>query len=157
MDAKNSEWIEKTEAKIREAFDLFDKDKADAIIQEEVGTVMRALGAYPTEKDLVLKYIPEMKDDDQSDFISYSKFEKTMLEILSTKECDPDSGDILLQAFRTIDTQNTGYISADLMEELLTTKGAPFRPKELEAFMQAAKDPTTGNIFYEDYVALLIK
>ena len=33
MDAKNSEWIEKTEAKIREAFDLFDKDKADAIIQ----------------------------------------------------------------------------------------------------------------------------
>ena len=33
MDAKNSEWIEKTEAKIREAFDLFDKEKADAIIQ----------------------------------------------------------------------------------------------------------------------------
>lgn len=88
---------------------------------------MRALGAYPTEKDLVLKYIPGMKDDDQSDFISYNKFEKTMLEILSTKECDPDSGDILLQAFRTIDSQNTGYISADLMEELLTTKGAPFR------------------------------
>ena len=56
---------------------------------------MRALGAYPTEKDLVLKYIPGMKDDDQSDFISYNKFEKTMLEILSTKECDPDSGDSL--------------------------------------------------------------
>ena len=33
MDSKNSEWVEKTEAKIREAFDLFDKDKADAIIQ----------------------------------------------------------------------------------------------------------------------------
>lgn len=33
MDAKNSEWIEKNEAKIREAFDLFDKEKADAIIQ----------------------------------------------------------------------------------------------------------------------------
>ena len=90
---------------------------------------MRALGAYPTEKDLVLKYIPGMKDDDQSDFISYNKFEKTMLEILSTKECD--------------------YV-IELTLYLV-------RPKELEAFMQAAKDPTTGNIFYEDYVALLIK
>jgi len=88
---------------------------------------MRALGAFPTEKALVLEYIPEMRDDDQSDFISYNKFEKKMLQILSTKECDPDSGDILLQAFRTIDTQNTGFISADLMEELLVTKGAPFR------------------------------
>ena len=77
-----------------------------------------------------------MKDDDQSDFISYSKFEKTMLEILSTKECDPDSGDILLQAFRTIDTQNTGYISADLMEELLTTKGAPFRLTKISTPLQ---------------------
>ena len=48
METKSQEWIEQTEAKIREVFDLFDKDKADAIIQEEVGTVMRALGVYPT-------------------------------------------------------------------------------------------------------------
>jgi len=33
MDSKNQEWVERMEAKIREAFDLFDKDKADAIIQ----------------------------------------------------------------------------------------------------------------------------
>jgi Ca2+-binding EF-hand superfamily protein len=33
METKSQEWIEKTEAKIREAFDLFDKDKSDAIIQ----------------------------------------------------------------------------------------------------------------------------
>jgi calmodulin len=76
---------------------------------------------------------------------------------LASKECEPDSGEVLLQAFRTIDTENTGFISSDLMEELLVTKGAPFRPKELDAFMQVAKDPTTGNIFYEDYVALLIR
>lgn len=157
MDTKSAEWIEQTEAKIREAFDLFDKDKADAIIQEEVGTVMRALGAYPTEKALVLDILPEVQDDEPTGFVSYQKFEKKMLQILATKECDPDSGDILLQAFRTVDTDNTGYISADLMEELLTTKGTPFRPKELESFMLVARDPETGNIYYEDYVALLMK
>lgn len=157
METKSQEWIEQTEAKIREAFDLFDKDKADAIIQEEVGTVMRALGAYPTERQLVLEILPEMQDDEPTGFVSYQKFEKKMLNILATKECDPDSGDILLQAFRTIDSENTGFISAELMEELLTTKGTPFRPKELEAFLMVAKDPETGNIYYEDYVALLMK
>ena len=39
MDSKNSEWVEKTEAKIREAFDLFDKDKADAIIQVIISSI----------------------------------------------------------------------------------------------------------------------
>ena len=157
METKSQEWIEQTEAKIREACDLFDKDKADAIIQEEVGTVMRALGAYPTERQLVLEILPEMQDDEPTGFVSYQKFEKKMLQILATKECDADSGDILLQAFRTIDSENTGFISAELMEELLTTKGTPFRPKELEAFLMVAKDPETGNIYYEDYVALLMK
>lgn len=157
MDTKSQEWIEQTEAKIREAFDLFDKDKADAIIQEEVGTVMRALGAYPTERSLVLEILPEVQDDEPTGFVSYQKFEKKMLSILATKECDPDSGDVLLQAFRTIDTDNTGYLSSELLEELLTTRGTPFRPKELETFMMTAKDPETGNIYYEDYVALLMK
>lgn len=157
METKSQEWIEQTEQRIREAFDLFDKDKADAIIQEEVGTVMRALGSFPNERELVLEILPQMQDDEPTGFVSYQKFEKKMLQILATKELDPDSGDVLLQAFRTIDTENTGYISADLMEELLTTRGTPFRPKELESFLMVAKDPETGNIYYEDYVAELMK
>jgi Ca2+-binding EF-hand superfamily protein len=157
METKTQEWIEQTEAKIREAFDLFDKDRADAIIQEEVGTVMRALGAYPTERQLVLEILPQVQDDEPTGFVSYQKFEKKMLQILATKECDPDSGDMLLQAFRTIDSDNTGYISAELLEELLTTRGTAFRPKEIEAFMLVAKDAETGNVYYEDYVALLMK
>lgn len=43
------------------------------------------------------------------------------------------------------------------MEQLLTTKGTAFRPKELDQFMLVAKDPSDGNIYYEDYVALLTK
>lgn len=80
-----------------------------------------------------------------------------LLFLFRFQEWDPDSGDVLLQAFRTIDAENTGFISSELMEELLTTRGTPFRPKELEDFLKVAKDPETGNIFYEDYVALLMK
>lgn len=108
MDTKSQEWIEQTEAKIREAFDLFDKDKADAIIQEEVGTVMRSLGVFPTERSLVLEILPEMQDEEPTGFVSYQKFEKKMLQMLANKEYAPDSADMLLQAFRTIDSENLG-------------------------------------------------
>lgn len=123
----------------------------------QVGTVMRALGAYPTERALVLNILPEMQDDEPTGFVSYRKFEKTMLNILASKEWEPDSTDIILQAFRTIDQEGKGFISADVMEELLTSRGTPFRPKEIESFLAVARDPETGNIFYEDYVALLSK
>ena len=54
---------------------------------------MRALGAYPTERQLVLEILPEVQDDEPTGFVSYQKFEKKMLSILASKECDPDSGD----------------------------------------------------------------
>lgn len=115
------------------------------------------LGVFPTEQALVLEILPAMQDEEPTGFVSYQKFHKKMTELMASKEMAPDSGDVLLQAFRTIDTENTGYISADLMEELLQTKGTPFQHRELEAFMMVAKDPVSGNIFYEDYVALLMK
>eukprot|EP01041_Mallomonas_annulata_P008916 gene8916-18449_t len=157
METKSQEWIEATEARIREAFDLFDKDKSDVVVQEEIGTIMRALGVYPTERQLVRDILPEMQDDEPTGFVRYAKFSKKMLYLLSTKELEPDTADILLQAFRAIDTENRGFITADIMEEMLTTKGTPFRPKELEQFFLVAKDPDTGNIYYEDYIALLTK
>lgn len=157
MDKKSDEWFEETETRIRETFELFDKDKSDTVINEEVGTIMRALGAYPTERQLVKEIIPEMQDDEPSGFVHYDKFEKVMLRLLATKELEPDPQDILLQAFKTIDSNNTGHIPADVMEELLTGKGTPFRPKELEAFFLVAKDPETGNIYYEDYIAMMEK
>jgi len=42
MDTKPAEWIEANKLRIKEAFELFDKDKADAIIKVATGTVQRA-------------------------------------------------------------------------------------------------------------------
>ena len=60
-DPKSMEWQNLAQTKIREAFDLFDKDKTDAVVQEEVGTMMRYLGAYPTERQLVLEILPGIR------------------------------------------------------------------------------------------------
>ena len=50
VDLKPYDWTETMQAKVRDAFDLFDRDKSGSILEEDVGTVMRALGAFPSEK-----------------------------------------------------------------------------------------------------------
>jgi Ca2+-binding EF-hand superfamily protein len=80
-----------------------------------------------------------------------------MLQLIAEKKYQPDTRDVLLQAFRTIDTQNKGYITADMMETYFLGYGVPFRTDELEAFFKVARDPATGNVYYEDYVALFPK
>lgn len=157
METKSQEWIDANTIRIREVFELFDRDKSDSILQEEIGTVMRALGAFPSEKQLVFDILPHLSDDENSGFVGYKNFEKKMLSMLANREYEPDTIDILLQAFRTIDKKNNGYIAAEELENLLSTRGTAFRSKELESFFSVAKDPETGNIYYEDYAALLVK
>lgn len=156
-EGKSIEWRMSQEMRIRDGFDLFDKDKSDAIIQEEVGSVLRFLGIYPTERALVLEILPEMQDDEPTGFISYVKFEKKVLQLLASKEWEPGTRELVMQAFLTLDTDKKGYVSQAVMEELLLSKGTPFRVKEVEAFFAVSKDPDTGNIYYEDYVNLLYK
>ena len=62
-----------------------------------------------------------------------------------------------MKAFRTLDSEHKGFIPAEVLEELLSSNESKFRSKELESFLLVSKDPETGNIYYEDYVALLTK
>lgn len=82
--------------------------------------MMRALGVFPSEKDVVEKVLPEvgfarldtrdmivcnnagpqMQEDEPTDYVTYERFEKNLLEVLQSGEFAPDSEDTLLQAFR---------------------------------------------------------
>jgi Ca2+-binding EF-hand superfamily protein len=149
--------INEKKKRIRSAFDLFDKEKKGCVIQEEVSTIMRYLGAYPSEKDIIKRILPEMQEDEPTAFVTYEKFEKKMLDVMIQKEYKPDIDDRLRQAFLAIDKQRKGWIDEATMTKYLTTKGTPFRSKEVESFMSVAKDPDTRRIYYDDYIALMMK
>ena len=56
-----------------------------------------------------------------------------------------------------LDPENKGYILKDVMRELLTTKGIPFRDREIESFLTFAEDKSGQRIYYEDYVTRLME
>merc|ERR1711935_223712 len=63
----------------------------------------------------------------------------------------------LLAAFRVLDPENKGYIQKEVMHELLTTKGIPFREREIESFLTFAVDKSGQLVYYEDYVTRLME
>jgi|TARA_B110000003_G_C16480107_1_gene469233 calmodulin len=150
------EELAKRKKKIEDAFALFDKEGKGCLIQEEVSTVMRYLGAFPRERDVVETVLPDMMEDEPTAFVTYEKFEKKMLEVMAQNLYEADTDDIMLAAFKAIDTDGKGYIDADRMRELLSTYGTAFRPKEIDGFMSRAKDMETGRIYYEDYIAMFL-
>lgn len=141
--------------KIKAAFGLFDRDNKNVVVKEEIGTIMRYLGAYPTEEELVTDILPQIQDDEETQFVKYDRFEPFMVRVLVEKSYEPDSEEVILQAFKVLDPDNQGYIDEDTIVDLLTENEWAFREKEVEDFLRVAKDLDTGYIHFEDYVGAL--
>ncbi|CAM9583952.1 unnamed protein product, partial [Ectocarpus sp. 13 AM-2016] len=76
-----------------------------SVVQEEVSTIMRYLGAYPSEKAMTQEILPDMQGDDVTAAVTYSSFETKMLEILASRAWDPDPPEVLLRVRRVTSTR----------------------------------------------------
>jgi Ca2+-binding EF-hand superfamily protein len=45
--------------RIKDAFEFFDREGRGLLVKEEVGTIMRYLGAFPSEEQLVNEILPQ--------------------------------------------------------------------------------------------------
>ena len=63
--------------------------------------------------------IPEIEDEEDSDYISYTKFEPYMLKVMREKEFEPDEPEILMAAFKLLDVEEKGYIELDIIKNTL--------------------------------------
>eukprot|EP00930_Biecheleria_cincta_P019452 TRINITY_DN14841_c0_g2_i1.p1 TRINITY_DN14841_c0_g2~~TRINITY_DN14841_c0_g2_i1.p1 ORF type:complete len:187 (-),score=35.19 TRINITY_DN14841_c0_g2_i1:286-846(-) len=157
--------LTKLQKVIKDAFSCFDKQHKEAVDQDEVGLIMRYLGQFPSQSDLQEIIIPELLEDDPSrdGQVSFEAFEKMMLRLLSSHQCDPDDSETLLAAFRVLDPEERGYIDSNMMHEWLSTKGKNptdyFKERETSEFLEYARDKessdSSSRIYYEDYVAKL--
>ncbi len=142
--------------KIKDAFNIVDRDRKGYVPREEISYIMRYLNQYPSEAQVRDYIIPKLEEDEPSDYIKYEKFEPYMLQVLQNNEFEPAPAEHLLAAFRILDPEGKGYIKKDVIEVLLKTKGISLRKKELEDFISFGLDKTGKYIYYEDYVAKLI-
>mmetsp|Transcript_4304 Transcript_4304/g.6128 ORF Transcript_4304/g.6128 Transcript_4304/m.6128 type:complete len:163 (+) Transcript_4304:249-737(+) len=141
--------------RIREAFEPFDSENNNTCDEREVRSIMRFLGAYPTEEDVSNVIIKQIKEDEEIR-VRYERFEEFMIKVLKDNLYPPDDRDTLMQAFKVLDPEGKGEIDEQVMVEALTSNNFAFHDKEVEEFLSVAKDPRTGKVHYEIYIEQLL-
>ncbi|KAH9286697.1 Calmodulin [Echinococcus granulosus] len=116
--------LENIDAKIFEAFDLFDHERNKTVDSRELGTIVRSLGLCPSEADLV------------------KLTAKVWYSVLPEDE--------IVKAFRVFDPEKTGVVDADVLEEHLMREGEKFTRDEMDEMLASAIDVQKNGINYRE-------
>ena len=96
-----------------------------------------------------------MGEDEPSEYVTFSKFSKVALRLLTSGLMELASEDTLYRAFKRLDVENKGYLFPDELKTYLTSQGEVFSNEEMEEMLNACTDPTEKKVFYEDYARIL--
>jgi len=145
-------------AVLRNIFACFDQSNSGTIPIDEIAPILRYMGQFPPEGELVEVIHKQLLDEAQSRDIPIPMVEKLILKLVTDREYEPDFPDTLLEAFKAIDVENQGYVSIDRATEVLTAGASGLKERELSEFLRFARDDKeTTRIYYEDYINKLVK
>ena len=139
-------------AELKDAFDLFDKDKDGRITTGELGTVMRSLGQDPTDTEL--RDMVNEIDIDGNGTIEFSEFVAMMANKLKDGR-DPDED--LKEAFKVFDKDNNGFISQSELRLVMANLGEKLTDDEVEEMILEADIDGDGQVNYEEFVAIMVQ
>eukprot|EP00669_Euglena_mutabilis_P009088 TRINITY_DN4035_c0_g2_i1.p1 TRINITY_DN4035_c0_g2~~TRINITY_DN4035_c0_g2_i1.p1 ORF type:complete len:157 (+),score=46.75 TRINITY_DN4035_c0_g2_i1:252-722(+) len=125
---------------MREAFELFDKDRAEYIPVGDLASAMRAAGANPTEQE-ILDFISELDGMTIVDF-------KHFLDFVTRKLAETVPEEELRLAFQTFDRDGLGYLSLTELRIALCTMGDPLTDDEMRDLMSELEFDGNGNVDY---------
>jgi Ca2+-binding EF-hand superfamily protein len=138
--------LNKTEIdKLWQAFGIFDTDNSGAISTIELGQVLKSLGQSlnPTELRDLIKEV----DIDRSGSIEFDEFKTLMI----AKQGDHQSR--LELAFSIFDKDNSGRISADEMQSVMSQFG--LTAIELNALIKEVDEDGDGSIGFTEFCQIL--
>ncbi|KAL4235313.1 hypothetical protein ACF0H5_006948 [Mactra antiquata] len=137
---------------LREAFKLFDKDGDGSITSEELGTVMRNLGQFPSTDELTMM-LKEIDIDGDGTF-SFEEFVQVMANMGGLSEqSEEDEEKELRQAFTVFDKSGCGYISASDIRDILQCLGEDLTEEEIDEMIAEVDIDGDGRIDYDEFIA----
>ena len=141
---------EKKIAELREAFEIFDRDKDGYITAKELIQVMKSLNQDPSEQEIneMIKQV----DLDNNGRIDFNEF----AELMTKRSKETDIEEEVINAFRVLDKQGQGTISTVELRHLMVTLGDKLTEEEVEEMLREADFDGNGIINYEEFVRMMM-
>ena len=135
----------------REIFNLYDKDGDGTIDSRELGDIMRSLGIYPSNEE-VLEMLKEV-DTDKSGKINFEEF----LDLFTKKINEPDTEEDYIEAFKTFDKDDSGLITPKNLVSVMKSLGERITEEEAEEMIKSADDDGDGTINFKEFCDIITK
>merc|ERR1712226_1175848 len=136
---------------IKDAFDLFDKDRSGEITVGEMLDAMRSLG-YDTEHGEAAEHVKNL-DKDGSGALEFNEF----YELLTARFSENTSKEELQRVFALFDTDKSGEISLSNMRAIADQVGDNVSDDELGDIVLKNDMNNDGKLDFEDFYAVLTK
>eukprot|EP00026_Physarum_polycephalum_P017457 Phypoly_transcript_18690.p1 GENE.Phypoly_transcript_18690~~Phypoly_transcript_18690.p1 ORF type:complete len:173 (+),score=39.00 Phypoly_transcript_18690:120-638(+) len=139
---------EKRAAEIKEAFAVWDMDKDGRVNTKELASMMRAMGATPSEAEA--RNIAKLVDKEATGTFTLKDFQDIMSRQAQTlQEAN------LIESFKVFDQTNTGFIATQELRRMMTILGERLSKDEINAMIDEAEGPP-GKVDYKKYVKVLL-
>jgi calmodulin len=141
---------EEKRRELREAFDLFVSDQADASIPAaNLGLIARSLNLSPTEAEIAAATARYGGPDAR---VTFEQFVDCFQGWAGTRLGYQE----VVEAFQVFDRENTGYIHVEELKKLLTSMGEKLSVEEAEELLGDAHVDGRGMINYRDFAQQLM-
>lgn len=146
---RRRELTEEQRQEIKEAFELFDTDKDNAIDYHELKVAMRALG-FDVKKADVLKILRDY-DRESTGKIQFDDFR----EVTTDWILDRDPQEEIFKAFRLFDDDQTGKISVRNLRRVARELGENMTDEELRSMIDEFDKDGDGEINDSEFLAIM--
>eukprot|EP01133_Synstelium_polycarpum_P015086 gene15086-17860_t len=116
-------------AELKEAFELYDKDRVGVIKKDALKTTLKQFGIFVTAEQLDEMFAEA--DTTKSGGIGFPEF----MSMMSRRMKQTSNEQILLNAFKTFDPEGLGYIPTSVLTKALTTLGDKLTEAELQELL----------------------
>ncbi|CAG2184379.1 neo-calmodulin-like [Mytilus galloprovincialis] len=140
---------------LRETFDIFDKNKNGSICATELGTLLRAVGENPTQREI--EYFIKSCDKNKNNVIEFEDFVALMEIIRRDATRKEDQEETLKRAFKIFDKDGNGTIDVKELERVTTQLGEVLSEEELAQMFKIADANKDGKIDYKEFTKYITK
>lgn len=134
---------------LRQVFQHFDSDNSGSINAREMDKVLLRLNVNLSKSQLE-KLLRDADLNFSSD-IGFNEFLRMMLPVF-TGNFDDDS---LYFAFKKFDTNNTGYITANELKQVLSKIGQNYSEKQIDEMIRTVDRDGDGRLSFQEFKQLL--
>ncbi|CAH1110604.1 unnamed protein product [Psylliodes chrysocephalus] len=140
---------------LKQIFDSFDLEKKKEISVDMIGQILDMLGhrLLPEELTEIVKEI----DADGNGVMNFEEFAHLAARFLIEEEEDTEA--ILRElkdAFRLYDKEGLGYISVDLLKDILKELEPNLSPADLNEMIKEIDTDNSGTVDWEEFKAMMI-